>query len=358
MIFLELVTGLAPGRWTSIAVVPERDWLRSVLKERGIEPVVVPSHRSFDLAYLSRLDALLRRYRIDVVQTHLLSTGVYASVAARLQRVPVVAALHGTADVAPNERFRHAKFSLLGRTRNRLVFVSEALRRWYVETQGVRRKITRVVHNGIDLERFAPGRDDRFRCDLGVQPDDVLVGAVGNVRRPKRYDLFLRAAALLRQLSKAYRFVIVGQGEGPLLEELLALRRSLGLDDVVAFTGFLDDVQRVFCALDIYVLSSDFEGFSLTTLQAAACGVPIVATRSGGPEEIVVHGVSGALVPPGDPPALAAAIHETVSRERRLGGGRILHRRRATVDRFSLGAMVSAYEALYEECLRGNGSRS
>lgn len=350
-IFLELATGLDPHRWSSIVVVPERDWLESALRERGVEPFVVASEGSFDLGYVRRLDALMRRHRVDIVQTHLLSTSVYASVAARFRRIPVVAALHGAADVAPDERFRRAKFGLLRRRRNRLVFVSDALRRWYVETQGVREASTRVVHNGVDLEHFAPGRDDAFRRELGIGPDEVLVGALGNLRRPKRYDVFLRMAAALRTRSPRYRFAVVGQGDGPLRDELLTLRTALGLEDVVTFAGFRGDVRRVLRAFDVYALSSEFEGFSLTTLQAVACGVPVVATRSGGPQEIVDEGVSGTLVPPGDPGALAEAIHRTVTRERRAGGDRITHRRRAPVDRFSLHAMASAYESLYRECL-------
>lgn len=357
-IFLELVSGLDPGRWCSIAVVPERDWLERALGEHGVEALVEASRGSFDVGYARRLLSLIRRHRIDLVQTHLLATGVYASLAARIARVPVIATLHGTADVAPDERFRRVKFALLGRRANRLVFVSEALRRWFVDTQGVREDITRVRHNGIDLDHFTPARDDAFRRELGVGPEEILVGAVGNLRRPKRYDLFLRAAARLRERSAAYRFAIVGQGGGALRDELLETRRALGLEDAVQLVGFRDDVRRVLRGLDVYALSSDFEGFSLTTLQAVACGVPVVATRSGGPEEIVEDGASGTLVPPGDPEALAAAVHETVERERRAGRGRIEHRRRAPVERLSLAAMVRGYEAIYDECLGGGAAAS
>src|SRR5690606_23062610 len=115
--------------------------------------------------------------------------------------------------------------------------------------------------------------------------------------------------ARLRERSADYRFVIVGQAPGPLYEQLVALRDSLGLRDAVQFTGFRPDVERLMAAFDLFTITSDSEGFSIATVQAMASRQPIVATRCGGPEEILVDGVTGALVPTGSPEALADEIH-------------------------------------------------
>jgi glycosyltransferase involved in cell wall biosynthesis len=134
------------------------------------------------------------------------------------------------------------------------------------------------------------------------------------------------------------------------MSEVLALRAELGLESVVTFTGFREDVERVMAALDVFVVSSSAEGFSLTTVQAMAAGLPVVATRCGGPEEILRNGELGVLVPTRSPEALADAVQRLVDRpaERR----RITLAARAEAEsRFALTSMVSGYEALYERCL-------
>jgi len=350
-IFLEVATGLDPARWRSTVVVPARDWLFASLEERGVRPLILEGRGSFDLGYLARLRALLRSDRVDLIQTHLLGSAVYGSLVARLAGVPVVCTFHGRADLPVDEPYRAAKLRILRRPSNRLVFVSHALRRWFIEAHGIDPSRTAVIHNGIDVERFVPRRDDALRRELGISTEAILVGAIGNLRRPKRYDVLLKAAAILRDRSDEYRFVIAGEGGNSLERELLGLRRDLGLEDTFLFAGFRPDARSVLEALDVYCLCSSFEGFSLSTLEAVASGVPVVVTRSGGPEEIVEEGRSGSLVPPESPRALADAIERVVAGERRTGSSRIEHRRRADVERFSIDAMVRGYASAYEEVL-------
>ena len=310
---------------------------------------MLASRGSFDVGYFRRLRQFIRSHSIELIQTHLFGSAVYASLAIGARPIPVVSTFHGSADVAPDERYRRMKFRIVRRPRNRFVFVSEALRKWFIDTHPIPESQCKVVHNGIALDRFDPRRDAGFRKGIGVPDDAILVGAIGNLRRPKRYDVFLKAASLLRSRSSRYRFVIVGEGSGPLWEEMVVLRRELDLEDAVAFAGFARDIDGVLASLDVYCTSSSFEGFSLTTLEAIAAGVPVVATRSGGPEEIVEDGRSGLLVPPESPEALAERIDRIVALEG--SGGTIEHRRRASVERFTLDAMVEGYMGVYEECL-------
>jgi hypothetical protein len=99
-IFLKLVQGLDPQQWESIAAVPWPGWLSDTLQSRGIEPLMVPTHGSFDLGYARRIVQLVRERRIDLIQTHLLTTAVYASLAGRFCGIPVVSTFHGTNDVS------------------------------------------------------------------------------------------------------------------------------------------------------------------------------------------------------------------------------------------------------------------
>lgn len=355
-VFLEVATGLEPDLWDSVVAVPERGWLYDSLAARGVAPLLVPSRRRFDAGYLGRLVELARRRDVELIHAHLFTSAVYASVTGRLCGIPVVCTFHGKVDVRHDDAYRRVKFRILDRPRNHLVFVSHFLRRHFLSLGPLRRSRTRVVYNGIDPTRFESGRDTALREELGVKPEEILVGAVGNLRPAKAYDIFLRAAAILRLSSPAYRFVIVGEGGGALLAALVDLRRELGLENALAFAGFREDVGRVMRNLDVYVLSSSAEGFSLTTLQALASGVPVVATRCGGPEEILQDGVAGRLVEPGAPEALARAVEQVAfrsgDRARFAAAGLRLVR-----ERFTLARMIASYGAVYEECLGSPSSR-
>lgn len=352
-VFLELASGLASVGWEPVVAVPWKGWLYETLCARGLAPRLLPTHGSFDVHYLLGITGLLRRERIDLVQAHLLAPAVYGSVAAVLAGgVPVVSTFHGTPDVVSGTGYRSIKFRIVDRRVNRSVFVSESLRQSFLATHPLSPGRTRVIYNGIDAGVFRPGKDASLRNELGIGAADVLVGAVGNIRTPKAYPVLLRAAAILRQRGRPYHFAIVGEGEGSLLQELLQLRRDLGLDDAVTFTGLRSRVDRIMLNFDLYVLSSSSEGFSLTTVQAMACGLPVVATRCGGPEEIIDDGVTGLLVPPESPESLADAIDRLIADPgARARMGRAARER--VEERFTLDAMIANYAGLYQECLGG-----
>lgn len=350
-IYCELASSLDPGRWRSIAAVPEQGWLWDALRGRGVTPRLVSTSGSFDVGFLRRLDDVIRTERVDLVHAHLLTSGVYGGLVGRLRRVPIVVTLHGGADFGPGVRSRAVKVRLLSAFSTKVVVVSESLRR-LVRTAGVNAGRIDVIYNGIDTRRFAPGSDRSVREALGIDDSVVLVGAVGNVRPAKDYAVLLRAAARLRSSRVRYHFVIAGEASGPLFAQLKRLRRELGIDDVVTFMGFQQDVARVLRNLDIFLTTSSSEGFSLTTIQAMACGVPVIATRCGGPEEIIDNGATGVLVPASSPDAAADAIHDlavdTPRRSRFARAGPA-----AVQQSYTMGAMLDAYDALYGSCIEG-----
>jgi glycosyltransferase involved in cell wall biosynthesis len=206
-------------------------------------------------------------------------------------------------------------------------------------------KIT-LIQNGVDTAAYSPGRAEDLRTQLGLRPDDLLIGAVGNIRAPKAYEVLLKSAKLvLGECPRAF-FVIVGEGNEAALRPLLRLRADLKIDERVKFIGFRRSEAALYWNFDVFVSSSRSEGLSLAFLEAMASGRPIVATRSGGPQEAVVEGQSGILVPIEDPPSLAAALIQVLtdaSLATRLGAAARQH----VVDNFSLEATVCKYEALY-----------
>jgi glycosyltransferase involved in cell wall biosynthesis len=349
-ILLEVVTRLDARRWRSVAVVPEVDWLHGALRERGVEPLVLPSRGTGNALYLARLHRLVRRTGAHLVHTHLLGSAVYASLAVAPLRVPVVATFHGLPDFPETGRLLGLKLRLIWRDPNRVVFVSESLKAAVFGRYRLPEQRVRVVPNGVAWE--PPAALGTEREELGARPGDLVIGAVGNVRPTKDYPTLLRAVARLRADGLPVRLAILGQGTSPLLDELVALRRNLGLEDAVGLLGFRDDARRLLTAFDVFVSSSTTEGFSLSTVEAMLAGRAVVATRSGGPEEILRDGETGILVPTGDPEALAVGMAR-VLRDERLGARLGMCGAEDAAERFGVEAMIRGYEDVYEEVLQG-----
>ena len=147
-----------------------------------------------------------------------------------------------------------------------------------------------------------------------------------------------------------YQFVIAEESGNALVFRLLLLRNELGLQDAVHFIGFRQDISALLNGLDVFVLSSVSEGFSLATVQAMACGIPVVATRSGGPEEIVSDGFNGILVDVQVESQLAQAIRlvaADISLRKSLAEN-ALHLARS---RYTFDTMLARYDALYDELI-------
>jgi glycosyltransferase involved in cell wall biosynthesis len=348
---VELAHGLDRARFRSCAAVVREGWVFDALRERAVDTTITPIGRgSVDLGYLWRLGTLARRRRASVIQSHLLGANLYSSVAARAFGIPAVATFHGMVDVAPNDRWAATKLKLIASNVHRLVFVSDALRRHFHDRYQVPDDRTVVIPNGIDTTHFHPAPNRALRQELGATDDQVIVGAVGNIRTAKGYDDLLRVAAILCRERPNLLFAVVGEPGEPLYGQLLAQRQELGLDDRVRFLGFRADIAQFLNGIDLYVSTSTSEGFSLTTIQAMASGLAVVATRSGGPDEIITDGKDGVLTPVADPPAIASAIAALVDdsgRRRQLG----LAGRDTVLGRFSLSRMLSAYETIYEDAI-------
>lgn len=208
-----------------------------------------------------------------------------------------------------------------------------------------------VTGNGLDTTAASGGSGNALRRELGVAEDEILVGAVGNVRPSKNYTMLLDAARTVLTYGPRVRFVVVGDASNDLAVDLRAPATALELGERMSFVGFRGDLANVFAALDLFVLSSGAEGFSLATVQAMAARVPVIATRCGGPERIVEDGVTGLLVPNGDAAALAREILR-LAFDREVRKRLAVAARASMAERYSLDDMLDRYEALYLACLR------
>jgi glycosyltransferase involved in cell wall biosynthesis len=335
-----VIAGLRP-----VTVVPRDAWLAGSLRSRGLEPLVINSRGSFNMRYVGALLRLTRQRRVRLIHTHLLGSAVYGALIGLVRRVPVIAVLHGPTDLRAPGRMAFLKRWLLKRGCSVVVAVSTSTRDALAEF-GVRRERVTLIRNGVDTEAYTPGHAEDLRRELGLTSEDLLVGAVGNIRAPKAYEVLLHAAkTVLERCPRAF-FVVVGEGNEASLRPLLQLCETLDIGGRVKFVGFRKTEAALFRNFDVFVSSSRSEGLSLAFLEAMATGRPIVATRSGGPQEAVVPGDSGILVPIEDPPALAAALLDVLSDaglRARVGAAARSH----VVANFSLDATVREYEALY-----------
>lgn len=324
------------------------------LRTRGIRVDEGLATRRADPLQIPAVIRWLRGVGADVVLVLDHSNALFfGRVAARLAGLPAVAAVHRTrrADGSPS----------LGRIDRllepwtaALIAVSRGHADYLAREEGVDPSRLRVVHNGVDVDRFAavaePASRGPARTGLGIPPGALVFAIVAALRPEKNHESLLRAMAAPE--LEAARLAVVGDGERR--DGLQALATELGVDSRVHWLGWRDDVERVLAAVDVLVLPShpNVETFPVCVLEAMAAARPVVATRVGSLEEMVEDGRTGWLVPPGDPGALTEALVEAASdpQERRRRGE--AGRARVTQD-FTEEQMVAGVAAVLREAVRG-----
>ncbi len=345
-VFINLADRMRQRGYRSVVSIRGEGWVDDQLVARGLSPCVIDCKGSFNWRYVGDLLRLIRRERVDVIQSHLLGSNLYCAIAGMIARKPVVATFHGMVDVGPNERFRMLKLWLMNRGVTRFVSVSKSLRD-AIDREGLLDPARcDIIYNGIDLARY--GRDGRreLRDRLGLGDDAILVGSLGNVRPAKGYDLLIKAARQVVDRYPSVHFVIAGDPKSSLQRRLDALVVELGLQDHVHFIGFCDDSAGFLAQLDCFLLTSTSEGLSIATIEALATGLPAVVSRCGGPEEIVTPGEDALMVEPTEMAIVSGLLRLLGGRElaARLG----LAGRQNMQARFDIDVMLNAYARLYE----------
>jgi len=348
-VFLDLASGLRIGNLASVATVGRDGWLAEQVRARGLSPVILEARGSLNFQYLRQLVALARRSDARVLVAHLFGAAIYSSLAGIIARIPVISVLHGQSDLAQKERFAALKRAVVTHGSSRIVFVSEPLRDDLQPRLKLPASKVAVIENGIDMRKFDRADSHHLRNSLGMT-SGILVGAIGNLRRAKDYPTLLRAARRVCDVAPDTRFVIAGDIQGGLFAELERLRAELGLTGEVQFLGLRSDIPEILAGIDLFVSSSDREGFSIALVEAMASGKPVLATRSGGPERIIDDERTGLLVPARDPEALAAGINRLIaSPELRI---RLADTARNAIrTRYSSARMLESYAQLIESVI-------
>jgi glycosyltransferase involved in cell wall biosynthesis len=357
MLLSEFAAGApAAGIELSVGYLEARDGNPAAarLRSKGIEPILVPIRKPrpiLDRRNYREIRRHLEQVQPDVLHTHLGYADLFGGPSARALRIPAVSTIHNVLRRRRREPALYAKERLFGFTRRRcmtrVITVSDAARRSYLELNlDVPDRVV-TVHNGIAAEAVT-GQGRAVRAELGLDPDEFVVGIMAVLREKKGHDVALAAISALRQRFPRLRLLI--GGDGPDRADIERLAAPLG--SAVTFTGHRDDVMAVADALDVLVHPTSVDAFPTTLLEAMAASVPVVATAVGGIPEIVEHNVGGILLdPPPKPEQLAdalVALLENPQLRRQIGArGRERYEREFTAE-----AWARRTRAVYEAALR------
>jgi glycosyltransferase involved in cell wall biosynthesis len=327
-------------------------------RDLDLDYVEVRERHSFDPGIWGQLVELARERRFDIIHGHDYKTNLLAWLLARRTGAVPVATSHGWTGHTARERWLYypADRQVLRRM-PRVIAVSSRVRDQLTQAGADPERVI-VLLNGIDPETFRrdAARRDRVRRELGIDPGERAIGAVGRLEPQKRFDLLLEAFAGVRRTRPDLRLMVAGDGSQ--LATLTDLAATLGLGDRVQWLGHRLDVADLHDAFDLFVQSSEYEGTPNAVLEAMAMDTPIVATDVGGTSALARPGEHALIVPPDDRNALErafAAAHDDPSAAWRRA---VAARRRVEVE-LSFAERTRRLEAVYDDLMgeRDRGRR-
>jgi glycosyltransferase involved in cell wall biosynthesis len=341
-----LLEGLAAG-WPAdehVLVCPPGSAIGRALKGRT-RVIDLPMGGDLDLGTSWRLRQVFAAERPDLVHLHSRrGADLWGALAARSLGIPVV--LSRRVDNPEPRPWVALKYRLY----DHVITISRGIREVLLHEGVPAGKLTSVP-SAVDTELYRPGGDrDWLDAELGLPAGCPVAAMAAQFIPRKGHDTLLAALPAVLARHPALRVLLFGRG--PLRDQVGAEVRRRGWSDRVLLPGFRDDLARVLPALDLLVHPARMEGLGVVLLQAAACGLPLVAARAGGIPEICVDGETGWLVEPDDPTALAAALNAALvdpaeARRRGLAGRRRVERS------FSIPAMVEGNRGVYRALLAG-----
>lgn len=281
-------------------------------RELGVQ-VRFPTRDDQKFMVVAELCRWIQADELAILHTHSYKPNIYGRIAGTLcktERLKIIGHYHNQYDNKWASEGTLIYDQLLARSSDRLLACSESVRRHVIERVGVPAERVELLLNGVDLARYAAPRDRQVaRRALEIEPGAQVVGVVGRIAQQKGQDTLIRAARQILAHAPNTIFLLAGApDEQAQLDRLMQLAAAEGVAERVRLLGYISDMPLVYAALDVLAVPSRWEGFGLILVEAMAAGVPIVATRVGAIPEIVTEEHTALLVPPDDPPALAAAI--------------------------------------------------
>jgi glycosyltransferase involved in cell wall biosynthesis len=329
----------------SLLSLRKKDLSEDKLEEYGF-PVYYLEKSRFDPSTLPALIRLLKRLKIDVIQTHGYGATTFGRAAAAFLRLPNV--LHEHANLTDTPWFQKIPDILFNPMTDLAIAVSKSTRRFCIDARKLSAERVKLVYLGAPLEEFrqrSPEEEDTLRRQMGyTDPKTRLVGTVTRLHESKGNKHLVDAAANILNERPDVRFLFVG--EGPLQADLEQQVTRLGIADKVDFLGFHKDVASVLATFHVAAFPSLWEGTPLTVFESMAMGKPIVSTDVDGLKDVLIHGHNSLIVPPRDPGSLARAIINVLNDQQlaaQLSQGALV-----SSARFDIQVFVDKMSCLYE----------
>ena len=306
-------------------------------------------------ASLLDIARVARQTQTDLLHLHGYKACTLGRIVGALLGMPVV--LHEHAAFPTMPPYQKLADWLLAPLNDRVVVNCEAVAEFCVERRSMDPENIEIIFNGVPLDEFREVSDSaaaEAAEELGIGADTPVVGTVARLEEQKGITHFLNAVPAVKEECPDVKVLIVGDGtlRGALEEEA----RQLGIADNVIFTGERRDVPRLYKLMDVKVISSIYEGTTLTVFEAMATGTPVVATTVDGVEEVIEDGATGMLVPPKDAASIAEAVTDLLTNPDRA---RLLSERaEQAVKQYDVRTSMRRIENLYETVLSGNGESS
>lgn len=336
---LYLLEGLREHGVDQLLVCPRDAAIARIAEAKGFDVRTLAYSGEHDLRLVFRLARILREEQASLLHVHgRRGADTWGGFAAARAGIPAI--LSRRVD-NPLHRWQAA---ILARTFTRIVAISSAITEELI-LSGVAAEQIHRIPDAVDGASFAAEPDcQNFRLTFGLDDDAVVAGIVAQLIERKGHAYLLRAMAQLKESQSKLRLLIFGKG--PLEAELRRQASALGLESMVTFAGFRDDLDDYLGCLDLVVHPALAEGMGVAVLKAGAAGVPVAAFAVGGVREAIVNEETGLLIPAGDTAGLGAAIARLAddrALRKRLGD----HAREHVREHFSIAAMVNAHVALY-----------
>jgi glycosyltransferase involved in cell wall biosynthesis len=303
------------------------------LRKKGIKVIILDKKLGMDFSIIRKIRKIIKEEKIDLVHTHLFTANLWGRLAAILMNKTIIVTEHNT-DYWKNWLHKFID-KFLEKFTNKIITVSDGVSSFYQEYENIPRNKIKTIYNGIDLRKFSNSKHFSKKARI--------IGMIARLNEQKNYRNFLNAAYIINKQDTNINFLIVG--EGPLKEDLEKYAQRLGKN--IKFLGQRKDIPEIIKGIDIFVLSSDYEGLPLTILEAMAASKSVVATNVGGIPEAVEDGKTGILVPPKNPDALANAIMKLLKNPRLRKQMGEAGRKRAE-KYFTMEKMVKKYEDVYD----------
>lgn len=345
-LFAWMIPRFDPARYNVWLVsLRKKDLSEETLESYGIDITYLHKSR-FDPATLTALLKVMDRQKTDILHLHGYGATTFGRLAGMMRGVPTI--LHEHANLTDTPWFQKIADRALAPATDIAIAVSKSTADFVINARQMPAERVRTVYLGVPLDEFSrertPGEIARARQALGVAPGEMAIGTVTRLHDSKGNSYLVDAAALVVKERPNAKFFLVG--EGPLLGDLQAQARALGLGDRFVFHGFARDVAAVVSAFDVSVFPSLWEGTPLTVFEALAMGKPILATDADGLLDVLTDDRDAVIVPKRDAAALAGGIVRLIDDpplRARLGA-----EARRTSQQYDIAAFVRKMEQLYE----------